>query len=247
MSDAPKKVSTKIWRPILEKLERKMDASCLRRDAYLSRVLAVELNYLDSEVALPNSIEAKEFIAERLDGLADRKLVSLSLRPDIVERLNDLCERKRIVRDAFFNRLFLLLAAPPKALDRLLFNGDSTWRADVWREFDHGEFGAQTTFYPLEQEIDPFWALRAGLDICSGKLDLDDYVVPGSAEVIKVIRTVSDEIQLPPRIYTTVWSDQEIKDIDLFGFNCHLPTWRIPNHPDELASRQRLDDILALL
>jgi hypothetical protein len=100
MSDAPKKVSTKIWRPILEKLEKKMDASCLRRDAYLSRVLAVELSYLDSEVALPNSTEAKEFIAERLDGLSDRKLVSLSLRPEIVERLNDLCERKRIVRDA---------------------------------------------------------------------------------------------------------------------------------------------------
>jgi hypothetical protein len=46
-----------------------MDASCLRRDAYLNRVLAVELDYLDTEVALPNSTEAKKFIAERLDHL----------------------------------------------------------------------------------------------------------------------------------------------------------------------------------
>lgn len=247
MSDAPKKVSTKIWRPILEKLEEKMDASCLRRDAYLNRVLAVELDYLDTEVALPNSTEAKRFIAERLDHLADRKLVSLSLRPDLVERLNDLCERKQIVRDAFFNRLFLLLAAAPKTLDRLLFNGESDWRTEVWSEFKNEGPAFQNTFYPLEQEIDPFWALRTGLDIRNDELDLDDYAAPGSTDVIKVMRDISGEIQLPPGIYTTVWSDQEVKQTDLFGLNCHLPTWRIPNHPDELASRQRLDDLLALI
>lgn len=247
MNEKPTKVSTKIWRPILEKLEEKMDASCLRRDAYLSRVLAVELDYLDAEVAIPNTAEAKKFVAERLDNLSERKLVSLSLRPDLVERLNYICERKQIVRDAFFNRLFLLLAAAPKTIDHLLFNGDSEWRTEVWSELKHDGPAFQNTFYPLEQEVDPFWALRTGLEMRNTELDLHDYTVQDTGNVIKVVRDIADEIQLPPGIYTTVWSDQEVKRTDLFGLNCHLPTWRIPNHPDELASRQRLDDLLSTL
>ena len=32
----PPKISVKIWRPIIEKLDAKLDAACLRRDAYLA-------------------------------------------------------------------------------------------------------------------------------------------------------------------------------------------------------------------
>jgi hypothetical protein len=30
----------KIWRPIIDKLDAKLDAACLRRDAYLAKLLA---------------------------------------------------------------------------------------------------------------------------------------------------------------------------------------------------------------
>jgi hypothetical protein len=247
MSDAPKKVSTKIWRPILEKLEEKMDASCLRRDAYLNRVLAVELDYLDTEVALPNSTEAKKFIAERLDHLADRKLVSLSLRPDLVERLNDLCERKQIVRDAFFNRLFLLLAAAPKTLDRLLFNGESDWRTEVWSEFKNEGPAFQNTFYPLEQEIDPFWALRTGLDIRNDELDLGRLRRPGLHRRDQGHARLSPARFNFPRGSTRRFGATRKSRTPICSVSIAIcPTWRIPNHPDELASRQRLDDLLAL-
>ena len=112
----PPKISVKIWRPIIDKLDQKLDAACLRRDAYLNKVLENELPWLDSEVSLANSPAAQAFVAARLDQL-DRKLVSLTLRPELIEQLNDICQRKRIVRDAFFNRLFLLLALKPKGID----------------------------------------------------------------------------------------------------------------------------------
>jgi hypothetical protein len=34
------KSSVKIWRPIVEKLDQTIETACLRRDAYLAKVLA---------------------------------------------------------------------------------------------------------------------------------------------------------------------------------------------------------------
>ena len=79
----PPKISVKIWRPIIEKLDAKLDAACLRRDAYLAKLLATELDHLDAEVSLPNSPAAHDFTLERLDAF-DRKLVSIALAPDLV-------------------------------------------------------------------------------------------------------------------------------------------------------------------
>ncbi len=133
MATELKKTSVKIWRPIIEKLDAKMEAACLRRDAYLNKLLEIELDRLDREVSIPNSTEAQSLIAARLDHL-DRKAVSLSIRCDLLDKLNDICGRKRIVRDAFFNRVFLLLAASSKVIDRLMFPGEPNWRSLIWEE-----------------------------------------------------------------------------------------------------------------
>ena len=100
------KISVKLWRPIIEKFDLKIEAACLRRDSYLNKVLEVELDWLDHEVSVPNSQASYEYVFSCLDQL-DRKLVSLALSPQLTERLNEICSRKRIVRDAFFNRIFL--------------------------------------------------------------------------------------------------------------------------------------------
>ena len=44
------KISVKIWRPIIEKFDEKIGIACIRRDAYLNKVLEVELDKLDDEV-----------------------------------------------------------------------------------------------------------------------------------------------------------------------------------------------------
>jgi hypothetical protein len=220
----PKTISTKIWRPVLDKLNTKLEQACLRRDAYLNRVLDVELSALDEELPLANSNSARQFIAEHLDKL-DRKPVSLSLRPDLVERLDEICERKQIVRDSFFNRLFFFLAVPVEWFTQS-FPLDENWIREVWFSDSHeyeltrNNPGFQNLFYPLEPVIDPFWALRKGLDLSEGN----------SAR---------------KGIYTVVLRESP-KGSDLWGLNCYLLDREVPGLP-EPSEPLSLDDLLSLL
>src|SRR6266567_8140353 len=102
------KISVRIWRPLIVRVNEKIKAACLRRDPYLASVLAHELPLLDREICVPNSAAAEAFVTDRLDQM-DRKLVSLALPPESTAQLSEICARKRIVRDAFFNRMFFLL------------------------------------------------------------------------------------------------------------------------------------------
>ncbi len=127
----------KLWRPLIEKFDEKMDEACLRRDAYLGKLLQSEIERLDREVPIPNSKASYDYVFKKLDQF-DRKLVSLALPAELSRRINEVCAEKRIVRDAFFNRLFLLLSVSPKVIDRLFFRfRDSEWRSIVWSECKH--------------------------------------------------------------------------------------------------------------
>lgn len=237
------KISVKIWRPILDKLEAKIESACLRRDAYLAKVLEVELDWLDQEVSIPNSQASYDYVLERLDRL-DRKLVSLALPPELTARLNDICSRKRIVRDAFFNRVFLLLAAAPGVVDTLLF-GDvgKEWRTEVWSKNKHDGPFFQNGFYPLEPMIDPFWAVRCGLEMYATEAGLEDYVEPITGASIKVHRSITGEVLPADSLYTTIF-EQKVGENDLIGLSCYLPDWRIPGHGAEQEHRAKLDEIL---
>lgn len=237
------KISVKIWRPILDKLEAKIESACLRRDAYLAKVLEVELDWLDQEVSIPNSQASYDYVLERLDRL-DRKLVSLALPPELTARLNDICSRKRIVRDAFFNRVFLLLAAAPGVVDTLLF-GDvgKEWRTVVWSENKHDGPFFQNGFYPLEPMIDPFWAVRCGLEMYATDTGLEDYVEPITGASIKVHRSITGEVLPADSLYTTIF-EQKVGEHDLIGLSCYLPDWRIPGHGAEQEHHAKLDEIL---
>lgn len=239
------KISVKIWRPILDKLEAKIECACLRRDSYLRKVLEIELDYLDEEVSIANSQASYDFVADRLDEL-DRKLVSLALPPDLTARLNEICARKRIVRDAFFNRLFLLMAASPKTIDTLLFGNETRWRADVWSEHKHDEAFFQNGFYPLEASIDPFWAIRAGLERYASDAGLEDDLNPTSGKQIRVKHELTGAIAPADSLYTTIF-EQKVAGNDLLGLSCYLPDWRIPDHEAEQGHRAKLDELLAEL
>lgn len=236
------KITVKIWRPIIDKLETSLDAQCLRRDAYLAKVLQVELDHLDAEVSIPNSQASYDYVFEQLDRL-DRKPVSLALPPDLTQRLNEICGRKRIVRDSFWNRLFLLLAVSPRIIDTLLFSGEGKeWRAMVWKKF-RGDMGAfENTFYPLNDGIDPFWFIRAALDLYAEGSALEDYVEPITGKTIQVERSLTGEITPPNSFHTTLFN-QTVSGHQLLGLNCYLPDSLIPGHEAQMA-RAKLDDIL---
>ncbi|GAB3656469.1 hypothetical protein [Ramlibacter alkalitolerans] len=240
------KISVKVWEPLITKLDQKMERACLRRDAYLARVLALEVPCLDAEVVLPNSVTAQAYVAAQLETLP-RKLMSLALPADLMRSLNEVCKKKRIVRDAFFNRLFLLLAAPPRAIDQLLFDFlDVDWRREVWSEYKHDGPFFTNGFYPLEPDIDPFWAIRAGLDLCTDAADLQDYYEPESGITVKVLRDMADNPMPPASIYGTVL-EQKVQGNSLAGLNCYFPESRIPGHPEERRLQASLDAVLAEL
>ena len=237
------KISVKIWRPIIEKLDRKIDIACLRRDAYLAKVLETELDWLDQEVSIPNSKASYDYVFERLD-LLDRKLVSLALPPELTQRLKEICDRKRIVRDAFFNRVFLLLAASPKVVDTLLF-GDvgNKWRTEVWSENKHDGPFFQNGFYPLDPMIDPFWAVRCGLEMYASDVGLKDYVEPTSGKPIRVKTNLTEEPMPADSLYTTIF-EQKVKGGYLHGLSCYFPDWRIPDHAATKTHQAKLDELL---
>ena len=237
------KISVKIWKPIIEKLDAKIESACLRRDAYLAKVLACELDWLEREVSMPNSPDAYKFVCEQLEKL-DRKLVSLALPPDLTKRLNDTCSRKRIVRDAFFNRLFLLLAASPRLVDALLFGDHAEqWRLEVWSESKNDGPFFHNGFYPLEPMIDPFWAIRRGLEILSiDEPPAEEWVDPSSGQTVPIRRDLAGEPLPIDSVYTVVF-DQRGGKHSLLGMSCFMPNSRIPGHEAESVSRAKLDEL----
>jgi hypothetical protein len=240
------KISVKIWRPIIDKLDQKLDTACLRRDAYLRKVLEVELDRLEQEVSIPNSQESYDYVFRCLDKL-DRKLVSLALPHELSERLNEICNGKRIVRDAFFNRVFLLLAADPRTIDTLVFSlAADDWRAAVWSENKHDGPFFQNGFYPLEPIVDPFWALRNGLELFSEGSGLSDYVAPDSGKTVRVQHELGGAISPADSLYTTIF-ERKAGDVALHGFSCWFPDWKIPGAAAERAHQAKLDELLASL
>lgn len=250
------KITAKIWRQTIEKLENKLDAACLRRDSYLSRVLDVELPRLDCEICLRNSPDANRFVAGHLESLGERKLVTFSLDPDVAERLNEICGRKLIVRDAFLNRVLLLLAASPKLINSLFFKclgmdlhtfildrQETGSPAETRSSIVWGDRGNLSAIYPLEPSIDPFWAIRVGIEE-SESVDLVDFTDPLSGSVVKVQEAVGDgNFMLPGGIYSSLFHDKQFKDLDLYGLNCYVPDWLIPGHEAERRTQKQLDEL----
>jgi len=207
------KTSVRIWRPIMEKLNEKLEAACLRRDVYFSRLIGREVEHLDTEVPAPNSKASYDHVLACLDQL-DRKLVTLTLPPELVERVNRVCDQKMIVRDAFFNRLFLILAASPRAIDSLFF-GSNSWREDLWKGFpdSYDRDFLDTLSNPLAPTTDPFWAIRGMLE---------EYATIYGPELDPL-----DRPMLSDTIYRSYFR-KPLNGKDLTGMSCYFPDWRVP-------------------
>lgn len=212
-----KKIGVKVWQPIIDKLDRKIESGCLRRDAYINQILSIEIDRLDEEITQPNSEAARNFIVRKLNCL-NRKMVTFSLRSDLVDRLDEICASKLIVRDAFFNRILLMLAAKPSILERLFIGVlDFDWKKKVWDEHacDWGLFGS--TLHPLEPNIDPFFFIREGIRLTQKELG-----------------------NTGNPFYMVQLTDRHIKDRDLFGLNCYFPDIDVPRTQ---AFKELLDDL----
>lgn len=119
------KVLVNVYEPVIAIMKHKLDAACLKRDAYLDKALHIEAGFLREEVTTPNSDKAKSYIADNLKQLRLKPL-NLLLSTETVELMNEVCKEKNIPRDAFINRVFLLLIATDNVLMALFGNDFDT-------------------------------------------------------------------------------------------------------------------------
>src|SRR4051812_26769072 len=101
------KITISVWTPIWSKLEKTLQSACLKRDAYIAALLDRELAELEQELPIGNSEEARQFIGRQLRALLESNYTPLSIAvpAQTATKLEAICRDRRIVRDAFFNRL----------------------------------------------------------------------------------------------------------------------------------------------
>ena len=215
-------------------------AHALLRDSYLSKVIEEELGWLESEIQQPNSKAGREFVNRRLDSL-DRKFISLTLPRELIERLNTLLNERGIVRDAFFNRLFLLLSMPPEVLEEAL-DVPSDWLQDILESpgLTKGPLLEQV-YRPLTQNFDPFFYYRQWMqdhDEDGNRISRPDqrardgiygHFISRSQLLERAMAARTDSAGTRPAADNTL--------IDLSGLNCFVPDWRVPGTKEEKESQ----------
>ncbi len=219
------KITINVWRSVWSKLEKRLETACLKRDAYIGMLINWELDRLEAEMPIANSEAAEQFIEKQLRALLHQNYtpLSIALAPEVAKKLERVCKEKRIVRDSFFNRLFLFLAFGPKLAGMLLFRGldseDEKWTVDswtrtVWREYQHEDQFFQSVFDPFLAGQDPLWPIRACFEIIEER-DRPEYVEqidPESQKVVKMVKWVPEQfLRLPYRFYTTVFTDHDLR------------------------------------
>jgi len=226
------KLATRIWEPVLAKLNQRLDAACLRRDAWLTKVLEHELPIIESEIATPNSPEARNFIAAHLE-LLPRKLVTLALPEPLVRRLDEICETRRVVRDSLLNRLFFLLLGNHDLKTKIFFD-----RADwLQRMLEHTDFSSEAVgelLGAIPDFRDPFLDVREGQAVWHRSLIKE----LGSTEL-------ADAHLRDYGIYTAPFTDRTLGQIDLFGLNVCLPDIFVPGTAGHAESAALLNEFLA--
>lgn len=246
------KITVQVWKRVAERLDATLRDAAYRRDAYLAKVIESELEWLDSEVSIPNSEAAQSFVAHEIARLP-RKAVTLRLPQTVVERLAEICGAKRIVRDAFFNRLFLLLAADPKSIDQLLFAGygdeKADWRADLWRHHrDETDGFFVNGLFPLRAAHHPLWAIRLGLELWNEQTGCSEkWLEPSSGKEILITRTLSGAPMPIASVYASPFLVQfkNHPGIGLLGLSCYLPDHLVPDTDAALREQAASDELLA--
>lgn len=220
----PSKITISVWQPIWSKLEKQLEAACLKRDAYIGALLNRELDYLEQEMPIANSEEAEKFIDSQLRALMEQNFtpLSIALQPEVAQKLERVCTSRRIVRDAFFNRLFLFLAFGSHMAGTLLFRGldsedadwtPTSWTKTVWKEFRHEDPFFWNVFEPFHADHDPLWPVRACFDLIEEQDPpaYVDWTDPRTKQVVKMENVAVDGVlQLPYRFYTAVLTDRDL-------------------------------------
>lgn len=178
------KIQFTIWKPLLNSLRNYTDEACLRRDAYLAKVLGHEIEVL-AKAKGKNSELARHYVHGALKSL-DCQSATFTLPVELVSRINQVCEEKQLHRDCFFNRvLLMILPLNQRALYDWLYS-DKQVIYEAWQEaiseIDTSELAYGVVFsrlHTIRESVnsDPLGMIREVLSRAAEKdsaFDLDD-------------------------------------------------------------------------
>lgn len=225
---AKKKILVNVYKPLRAKLNERVDAACLQRDAYLDRILSNEAGLLEKELPAPNSSDARAHLSAHL-GLLDRTQVNLALHPETVEAINTACENRNVPRDAFINRVLLCLVTPNKKLFERMLGIDISWYY-VNRVLFNSHHEPPLTPWHLDGSLsviedmvneDPFWAIRACIEAARKEEDC-----------------------LYDSLHAAIITKDFFRNVpSSLGFNCYLPDELIEGHPAQIAAQKELESL----
>lgn len=222
-----RQILSRIWRPLLKRFGEMIDRACLRRDAYLDKVLSHEARMLEEEVPCRNSPLARAYLQRTLEAL-DRVPVNFSLTPATIDAVNRACEGRNVIRDCFVNRVLFLLLAKVDALEvitglrfredlgEILGDNDRHYLyAPLWNG------GLRAVFEVVSS--DPFWALRNLISWYRSQGHED-------AELLHACLIL-------PELFPN-------KPAGVLALNCHLPDAFIPGTAAANRAHQELEELL---
>jgi hypothetical protein len=198
----------------------------LRRDALLEGVIAHEIAYLVEDLPTPNSDAARSHIEHHLKLLlqGSSKQVSLTLSPETAEKLEAACKEKNVPREAFLNRVILLLVAKPGFVDAALFGLDRMAAHEIRTEIKHEyslNLELENGFAPLPMIADiladPFWGYRAMTE--------------------KVSKDAGEN-------YT--FYGMHFHQESYLGLNCHIPDHLVPGTKAYIAANEEFESLVQL-
>jgi len=113
-----RKISVRMWAPLLQKLNDLCTEACLNRDAYLDVVLASEAEMLRTELAgHRNSDTARKYVKRCFLELPEHRAASLNVRVGTAEAIDQACDEVNVWRDVFINRIAYLLVVRTTLLE----------------------------------------------------------------------------------------------------------------------------------
>jgi hypothetical protein len=113
------KITVKIYEPLLRDFDKQINMLFIKRDAFLNNMILVEVQHLAKDLEGKRlTLKAKRYIAGELKRLGT-VTVNVVVDKSTAEALNAIVENTNIVRDAFINRLIMLLRSSKPVLDFL--------------------------------------------------------------------------------------------------------------------------------
>lgn len=226
-----RKITVRIWTPLLDAFNQRIESACLRRDAWLTKVLDEEVSHLDADVAEANSDAAQRFIATHLDTVP-RKLVTLTLPEPLVRHLDQTCAAKRLVRDSFFNRLIYLSTLSHRQVTDLFFDGERSWLGELLETTDFSTRAVGDLLSPVPGFRNPFETIREGLATARDRIAREPHG-----------KHTADEWLEERSIYRVAITDGRYGSGILYGLSLHLPDQFVPGTEDHAAVVALLDKL----